>query len=159
MTTPSRSSRPLIRDGRSCRYAATCWHTAAVARTASPSKYRRCSRRLWTTAMPERPELITAYPPPDSPARTRPPTRQPLRVGAVQERWHPEPEEHESALATGIELAAGEGARLVCLQELTLSPYFAITPDGPKAAGVEPEDLQKGPTVSFARRMAEQTGA
>ena len=27
-------------------------------------------------------------------------------------------------------MAAGEGAKLVCLQELTLSPYFAITADG-----------------------------
>jgi N-carbamoylputrescine amidase len=111
------------------------------------------------TPMPDDPELITAYPPPDSPARTRPPTRAPLRVGAVQARWHPDPEEHAAALATGIELATGEGARLVCLQELTLSPYFAITPDGPGAAGVEPEDLTSGPTVSFARRMAKQTGA
>ena len=108
--------------------------------------------------MSERPELITAYPAPESPARTRPPTRAPLRVGAVQESWHPDPDEHAAALATGIELAAGEGSRLVCLQELTLSPYFAITPDGPKAAGVEPENLESGPTASFARRMAEQTG-
>jgi N-carbamoylputrescine amidase len=109
--------------------------------------------------MPERAELIAGYPPPDSPARTRPATRAPLRVGAVQERWHPDPEEHQAALAARIELAAGEGARLVCLQELTLSPYFAITPDGPEAAGVEPEDVETGPTATFARRMAEQTGA
>jgi N-carbamoylputrescine amidase len=107
----------------------------------------------------EQPELITAYPPPDSPARTRPPSRPPLRVGAVQERWHPDPGQHQAALGAGIELAAGAGARLVCLQELTLSPYFAITPDGPEAAGVEPEDLVSGPTASFARRMAAQTGA
>jgi N-carbamoylputrescine amidase len=109
--------------------------------------------------MSEQPELITAYPPPDSPARTRPPSRPPFRVGAVQERWHPDREEHQAALAAGIELAAGHGARLVCLQELTLSPYFAITPDGPEAAGATAEDLDRGPTVSFARRMAAQTGA
>ncbi|HET8977461.1 MAG TPA: nitrilase-related carbon-nitrogen hydrolase [Solirubrobacteraceae bacterium] len=108
--------------------------------------------------MSEAPELLTAYPPPPSPARTRPPERAPLRVAAVQERWRPDPEEHLKALATGIRMAAGEGARIVCLQELTLSTYFAITPDGPQAAGAEPEDLESGPTVGFARRMAAETG-
>lgn len=91
---------------------------------------------------------------PVSLARTRESTRPPLRVGLVQERWHPDPVEHEAALARGIELAAGEGAKLVCLQELTLSPYFAVTPDGPSAVGAEPESLEDGPTVSFARRNA-----
>ena len=94
----------------------------------------------------------------DSPARTRPATRQPLRVGLVQQRWHPDPVEHEQALIEGIALAAGEGARLVCLQELTLSPYFAITPDGPEALGVAPEPLEDGPTILFARRAAAAWG-
>jgi N-carbamoylputrescine amidase len=98
--------------------------------------------------------LLTAYQVPDSPARTRPSTRPPLRVGLVQERWHPDREEHETALAVGIRMAAGEGARIVCLQELTLSPYFAITPDGPRA----PEDLADGPTFAFASRLAIETG-
>jgi N-carbamoylputrescine amidase len=105
------------------------------------------------------PELITAFPPPPSPARTRPPERPPLRLGAVQERWHADPDEHRHALAEGIRIAAGEGARIVCLQELTLSPYFAITPDGPSAAGAAPEPLLDGPTVAFAGEMARATGA
>jgi len=109
--------------------------------------------------MPDRHRLLTAYPPPPSPARTRPPSRAPLRVGAVQERWHADPEEHRSALAAGITTAAREGARIVCLQELTLTPYFAITADGPAAVGVQPEELETGPTVSFARQMATETGA
>ena len=71
----------------------------------------------------------------DSPARVDPPTRPPWRVGLVQHRWHPDPAEHRAALAEGVRVAAGEGARLVCLQELTLSPYFAITPDGPARVG------------------------
>jgi N-carbamoylputrescine amidase len=104
------------------------------------------------------PELLTAYPPLPSPARTRPSQRAPLRVGLVQECWHADPDEHHEALAAGIRLAAGEGARIVCLQELTLSKYFAITPDGPKAAGAEPEELESGPTVTFARRLAGETG-
>ena len=102
--------------------------------------------------------LEVAYPPPPSPARTKPSERAPLRVGVVQERWHPDPDEHEHALAHGIELAAGEGARIVCLQELTLSRYFAITPDGPQAVGATPEELDGGPTVTFARRIAAETG-
>lgn len=76
----------------------------------------------------------------------------------MQDRWHPDPSEHERALAAGIELAAAEGAQLVCLQELTLSRYFATDPRGPKAAGVEPEELPGGATHRFAARMADQTG-
>jgi N-carbamoylputrescine amidase len=103
--------------------------------------------------------LIVATDPPESPARTRPPEREPLRIGAVQQRWHPDPDEHEAALAVGIELAVREGAQLVCLQELTLSRYFAIDPAGPEAAGAEPEELPGGRTHRFAARMAAATGA
>lgn len=103
--------------------------------------------------------LIVASEPPPSPARTRPPSRPPLRIGAVQQRWHPDPDEHEAALAAGIELAAREGAQLVCLQELTLSRYFAVDPAGPAAGGAEPEELPGGPTHRFAARMAAATGA
>src|SRR3954452_16525123 len=93
-------------------------------------------------------------PPPPSPARVHEPTRPPLRVGAVQHRWHPDPAEHEAALSEGIRLAAEQGAQLVCLQELTLSPYFAIAPDGPR----EPEDIPDGRTTRFAQRMAAEHG-
>ncbi len=98
--------------------------------------------------------LITADGVPDSPARVQAPERSPLRIGLVQHRWHPDPDEHAAALAEGIAMAAEAGARLVCLQELTLSPYFAVVPDGPR----EPEDLDSGPTVTFARRCAERSG-
>ncbi|HEU4707083.1 MAG TPA: nitrilase-related carbon-nitrogen hydrolase [Solirubrobacterales bacterium] len=103
--------------------------------------------------------LIRAPQPPESPARTRPAQRQPLRIGAVQHRWHPDPAEHEAALAEGLRTAAGEGAQLVCLQELTLSRYFAADPGGPEAAGAEPEELPGGRTFEFAARMAAETGA
>lgn len=99
-------------------------------------------------------ELLTAYAPLPSPARVSEPTRAPFRIAAVQERWHEDPEEHRAALAEGVRLAAAEGARLVCLQELTLSAYFAITPDGPTAAGSEPEELESGPTATLARELA-----
>ncbi len=102
--------------------------------------------------------LIAAPPLHHSPARKRPPRRAPLRVAAVQERWHPDADEHEAALAAGIMLAAEEGARLVCLQELTLSRYFGVDPGGPQAAGVQPEELPGGATHRFAAHMAGETG-
>lgn len=105
-----------------------------------------------------RPSLTVAGPPPASPARTEPPVRTPLRVGIVQERWHPDPVVHRAALRTGIGIAAEAGAALVCLQELTLSPYFAIAPDGAAALGVEPESPVDGPTVSFLRAAAREFG-
>jgi N-carbamoylputrescine amidase len=98
--------------------------------------------------------LIRAAEPLESPARTRPPSREPFRIGAVQQRWHEDPEEHRAALRAGIELAAGEGAGLVCLQELTLSRYFAVDESGPQAAGAEPEELPGGPTFEFAAAAA-----
>ncbi|MGA2320343.1 MAG: nitrilase-related carbon-nitrogen hydrolase [Solirubrobacteraceae bacterium] len=103
--------------------------------------------------------LIAALGPHASPARTRPPQRERFRIAAVQERWHPDPGEHAAALEAAIRRAAGEGAQLVCLQELTLSPYFAVDPSGPEAAGVEAEELPGGATHRFAARMARDTGA
>lgn len=100
------------------------------------------------------PQLITAVSLPDSPARTRPAARSPLRVAAVQERWRPDLEEHKAALAHGVAIAASEGARIACLQELTLSRYFAADPGGPEAVGVEPEELPGGPTYAFAAALA-----
>ena len=102
--------------------------------------------------------LIHAADPPESPARTRPASRAPFRIAAVQHRWNPDPEEHEAALGEGIEMAAEAGAKLVCLQELTLSRYFAVDPSGPSAAGAEPEELPGGRTFTFATRMAAATG-
>lgn len=93
---------------------------------------------------------------PDSPARVDAPHRAPFRVAAVQHRWHPDPEEHRHALGEGVALAAAEGAQLVCLQELTLSPYFAIVEA--VAGGVEPEPLPGGPTHTFATELASAHG-
>jgi N-carbamoylputrescine amidase len=103
--------------------------------------------------------LHTAYEIPDSPARVEAARRTPVRVGLVQHRWSADPSEHTRALTDGVRTAAAEGARLVCLQELTLSPYFAITPNGPASAGVEPEPLPGGRTHEFAAALAAETGA
>src|SRR5205085_3964223 len=125
-----------------------------------PSGWNRPSRRSSPSLFHPMEEfrLVLAAEPPGSPARTRPPSREPFRIGAVQQRWHPDPEEHEESLRAGIEIAAAEGARLVCLQELTLSRYFAVEPDGPAAVGAVPEELPGGPTFDFASRMAAQLG-
>ncbi len=102
--------------------------------------------------------IISALGPLGSPARTSASNAAPFRIAALQERWHADPEEHTAALEAGIRLAASEGAQLVCLQELTLSRYFAVDPDGPHNAGAEPEELPGGPTHRFAARMAHETG-
>jgi N-carbamoylputrescine amidase len=102
--------------------------------------------------------LVTPEEVPESPARVQEPTRPPWRVGLVQHRWHEDPVEHRTALAEGVAVAAGAGARLVCLQELTLSPYFAITPGGPEAAGAAPEPLPGGPTYELAAELADAHG-
>src|SRR3954452_22634950 len=95
---------------------------------------------------------------PRSPARVDEPTRAPFRLGLVQERWHEDPDEHEAALAEGIAMAAGEGAKLVCLQELTLSPYFAVTPDAIADAEAMAEEIPGGRTPQFAARCAREHG-
>jgi N-carbamoylputrescine amidase len=106
----------------------------------------------------EETRLIRAEGLPESLARTRPPRRAPFRIAALQHRWHPDPDEHQAALESGIRMAAAEGAQLVCLQELTLSRYFAVSPEGPEALGIEPEPLPGGPTHRFAARAAEEAG-
>ena len=104
-------------------------------------------------------ELITALEVLPSPARVRPGGRGMLRVGLVQDRWHADAAEHEASLAAGIEQAARVGARLICLQELTLHPYFAVAADGAAAAAALAESIPDGPTCAFAARMAAATGA
>jgi len=98
--------------------------------------------------------ILTALGPQRSPARTRPPSRESFRIAAVQHRWHPDPDEHAAALEAGLAIAAETDAGLVCMQELTLSRYFAADPAGPRASGVEPEELPDGATHRFAARLA-----
>jgi N-carbamoylputrescine amidase len=103
-------------------------------------------------------QVISRLGPMPSPARVRPPERGTFRVGAVQTSWHADPGEHADVLAGGIRLAAQAGAELVCLQELTLSPYFAILPDGPAAVGTHTEPLPGGATHAFAAEQAAANG-
>jgi len=93
-----------------------------------------------------------------SPARTRPAERPPLRVGAVQVAWTADATEHAANLRQGVRAAAEAGAAIVCLQELTLSPYFAVSDRGPGPGWAEPEPLDGGPTRALLTDLAAETG-
>jgi N-carbamoylputrescine amidase len=104
-------------------------------------------------------ELVTRIDDPlPSPARLEPPDLPTIRVGAVQCAWSADGAVHLDVLERGIQLAADTGARVVCLQELTLSPYFAVDADIQDALGQFGEDVESGPTALFAREMARRYG-
>ena len=77
-----------------------------------------------------------------------------LKVGLVQERWRENSSEHQSHLAAGIFSAAKQGATLVCLQELTLSPYFCTRADVDGTPYME--NINTGPTAQFVSRCAKE---
>ncbi|THA76270.1 hydrolase [Streptomyces sp. A0592] len=74
-------------------------------------------------------------------------------------RWYADPAEHDDRLREGAALAAAQGAKVVCLPELTRSPYFCNTED-PMADGAERwlEDVESGPTVALAAELATGLG-
>ncbi len=94
---------------------------------------------------------------PDPLSRTNPSDRPPLRVGLVQHRWRPDSKELATVLRDGIDRAAGEGARVVFLPEITLLRYPADTPAGPNP-GAAAEDLPGGPTFELAAEAAIANG-
>jgi N-carbamoylputrescine amidase len=81
-----------------------------------------------------------------------------LRVGLVQMQWQQDPAVHAGALRAGVRLAAEQGARIVCLPELTLSPYFAAEERLAAKAGAYLEDLPGGPTTRLATELATELG-
>ncbi|MUL49941.1 hydrolase [Mycobacterium sp. CBMA293] len=94
---------------------------------------------------------------PESLSRSTESTRPPVRVGLVQHRWRPDAAELAKVLRDGIDRAAGEGANLVCLPEITLLRYPADTPAGPNP-GDTAEDLTDGPTFALAAEAARANG-
>lgn len=94
---------------------------------------------------------------PESLSRSTESTRPPVRVGLVQHRWRPDADELAKVLRDGIDRAAGEGAALVCLPEITLLRYPADTPAGPNP-GDTAEDLLDGPTFALAAEAARANG-
>jgi N-carbamoylputrescine amidase len=81
-----------------------------------------------------------------------------VRVGLVQLAWNADEQQHDESIAEGVRAAAGEGARLVCLPELTRSPYFAVEPRAAGDPATAPEALPGGPTFELAGRVARETG-
>ena len=94
---------------------------------------------------------------PDPLSRSTPSHRPPLRVGLVQHRWRADSKELTTALRYGIDRAAGEGARVVFLPEITLLRYPADTPAGPNP-GAAAEDLVGGPTFELVTEAAIANG-
>jgi len=94
---------------------------------------------------------------PESLSRSTESMRPPVRVGLVQHRWRPDADELTKVLRDGIDRAAGEGAALVCLPEITLLRYPADTPAGPNP-GDAAEDLLDGPTFALAAEAARANG-
>jgi N-carbamoylputrescine amidase len=80
-----------------------------------------------------------------------------FKIGFVQERWYPDPQEHIAKLNAGIMDAAKQGARLICLQELTLNRYFASKKD--RDPTLYWETIPDGVTCKFASAAAVQSGA
>jgi N-carbamoylputrescine amidase len=103
-------------------------------------------------------EVVVADEVLDSPFRGDRSEERPLRIGLVQCAWIPDPDTHADQLRAGVGRAAGEGAEIVVLQELTLSPYFCVDPDVPDARERYAEDLESGPTLSLARSLAAEHG-
>lgn len=92
---------------------------------------------------------------PESLSRVKPGTRKPLRVALVQTKWHSDENQHQQILLEGIAQAAQAGAKIVFLQELTLSRY----PADSKPEGVPSkiaEELIGGKTHIFAAKAAKE---
>lgn len=103
--------------------------------------------------------LLTSFGSPlGSPARLEPSERPLLRVGLVQMQWQADARAHDQALRDGVRLAAGQGADVVCLPELTRSPYFAADEAMTAEAGGFLEDLPDGPTTRLATELAVELG-
>lgn len=101
--------------------------------------------------------LITADGVPVSPARVHEPSEPPVRVGLVQHAWDEDPDRLRATLLDGVRTAAGAGAEVVFLPELTLSRYPAdALPSGRPDATAE--SLEDGPTMAFARAAAAESG-
>jgi len=92
----------------------------------------------------------------ESLARVNNTNSKPFCVGLVQTKWHENAEEHLSILEDGIKTATESGARVVFLQELTLSRYPADKKPEEGKADATAESLEDGPTFTFISRMAKQ---
>lgn len=101
--------------------------------------------------------ITLTAPAPEPLSRSGPSRRPPLRVGLVQHRWRPDRGELVGALKAGIDSAAGAGASVVFLPEITLLRYPADTPAGANPSALA-EELDNGPTFELAATAARDNG-
>ena len=105
------------------------------------------------------PVLLTCFGSPlGSPGRRDQRTENLLRVGLVQMRRRPDEQAHDDALRADVRLAAAQGAQLVCLPELSRSPYFAADKQLAAEADRYLEDLPGGPTTALCTELAAELG-
>ena len=117
-------SRPRCPAARSSACPGRCWPTAAAGCTASPSRCRHEARVLTNLGAPL-----------PSPARVEPPTRTPCASASCSNAGTPIPPSIAPPSPTASGSRPPRARQLVCLQELTLSPYFAVDPAGPGRDG------------------------
>ena len=101
--------------------------------------------------------ITVTAPAPEPLSRSAASERPPLRVGLVQHRWRPRRDDLVAVLRAGIDRAAGHGAAVVFLPEITLLRYPADTPAGPNPTALA-EDLTGGPTFELAASAAIANG-
>ena len=100
---------------------------------------------------------LTKVAAPPSLSRVRGKERENLVVAAVQISWRAEAGEHKANLEKAIRLAAGNGAEVVFLPELTLSRYPAdVCPTGVPSETAE--SLEDGETFRFVSALAREFG-
>ena len=80
----------------------------------------------------------------------------PIRIALVQTHWPGSRDEIVRVYQDLVAQAASQGAQLVCLQEFSLSPYFASVVDPANFQWAEP--LEGGPSDQFFSRLAREHG-
>ena len=79
-----------------------------------------------------------------------------IRIAIIQTRWGGSREAMQQVYRQKVAEAASRGAQLVCLQEFSISPYFASTLDPAGFQWAEP--LDGGPTGLFLGGLARENG-
>lgn len=94
----------------------------------------------------------------DSPARKKPAERGNFRVSVIQDFWHENIDDQKASLRQLSEVAKVEKPNLIIFQELTLNPYACSIPRINNSSW-QPEDLQNGETINFAKEISKITNA
>ena len=99
--------------------------------------------------------VLTAFEPPESPARTADGARPTVRVGAVQHRWHPDPGEHRAALAEGVAARRRcRGARSCACWSSRCRRTSRSPPPARAPSGTNPSRCPAGPPTPLAAELA-----